>query len=74
MTKKKSKKSKKSWKDAHDKAISRGKPCYIDPETGAYVFTEQTHLTRGWCCYSGCRHCPYKHINVPGEHKEESDG
>jgi hypothetical protein len=27
---------------------------------GAYVvFTEQYHLRRGYCCESGCRHCPY---------------
>jgi hypothetical protein len=24
-----------------------------------FVFTEQYHLRRGWCCQSGCRHCPY---------------
>jgi hypothetical protein len=24
------------------------------------VFTEQYHLRRGFCCNSGCRHCPYK--------------
>ena len=23
------------------------------------VFTEQYHLRRGYCCQSGCRHCPY---------------
>jgi len=23
------------------------------------VFTEAYHLRRGWCCQSGCRHCPY---------------
>jgi hypothetical protein len=23
------------------------------------VFTEQYHLRRGYCCNSGCRHCPY---------------
>jgi alkyl hydroperoxide reductase subunit AhpF len=23
------------------------------------VFTEQYHLKRGYCCGSGCRHCPY---------------
>jgi hypothetical protein len=23
------------------------------------VFTEEYHLRRGWCCKSGCRHCPY---------------
>lgn len=24
------------------------------------VFTEQYHRRRGYCCGSGCRHCPYK--------------
>jgi hypothetical protein len=23
------------------------------------VFTAQYHLKRGYCCKSGCRHCPY---------------
>jgi hypothetical protein len=24
------------------------------------VFTATYHLKRGYCCNSGCRHCPYK--------------
>ncbi len=24
------------------------------------IFTEAYHLRRGYCCNSGCRHCPYK--------------
>lgn len=28
-------------------------------EEGYRVFTEQYHLKRGYCCESGCRHCPY---------------
>jgi hypothetical protein len=24
------------------------------------VLTEQYHLRRGYCCNSGCRHCPYR--------------
>ncbi len=24
------------------------------------VFTAQYHLRRGYCCQSGCRHCPYQ--------------
>jgi len=28
-------------------------------ENGLYVFTEQYHQKRGYCCKSGCRHCPY---------------
>ncbi len=30
---------------------------YMD---GPYlVFTAAYHLKRGYCCHSGCRHCPY---------------
>ena len=36
----------------------------IDDKTGFLVFTETYHLKRGYCCGSGCRHCPYDHINV----------
>lgn len=33
---------------------------------GSYmVFTATWHLKRGNCCGSGCRHCPYEHVNVP---------
>lgn len=31
---------------------------YFSPE-GYLVFTEQYHRKRGYCCQSGCRHCPY---------------
>lgn len=31
---------------------------YLTPE-GYRCFTEQYHLKRGYCCESGCRHCPY---------------
>ncbi len=31
---------------------------YLSPE-GYIVFTEQYHLKRGYCCKSGCKHCPY---------------
>ena len=26
---------------------------------GYKCFTEKFHLKRGYCCKSGCRHCPY---------------
>ncbi|MEQ8359354.1 MAG: DUF5522 domain-containing protein [Cytophagales bacterium] len=26
---------------------------------GNLVFTQWYHLKRGYCCESGCRHCPY---------------
>ncbi len=28
-------------------------------ENGYYVFTSSYLLKRGYCCQSGCRHCPY---------------
>ena len=28
-------------------------------EDGFMVFTERYHARRGYCCESGCRHCPY---------------
>ena len=35
-----------------------GEDYYFD---GPYmVFTEKYHLKRGYCCGSGCRHCPWK--------------
>jgi hypothetical protein len=36
-------------------------------ENGLMVFTEAFHLKRGYCCKSGCRHCPY------GFKKENND-
>ena len=32
---------------------------YYFSKEGYLVFTEQYHLKRGYCCQSGCRHCPY---------------
>lgn len=30
------------------------------------VFTRQYHLKRGYCCGSGCRHCPYEPRRAKG--------
>ncbi|HEY9745124.1 MAG TPA: DUF5522 domain-containing protein [Oculatellaceae cyanobacterium] len=43
----------------HDQAVAQGKHSYIDPQTGYSVFTELGLKERGFCCQSGCRHCPY---------------
>lgn len=32
---------------------------YYYMENGLLVFTAAYHLKRGYCCQSGCRHCPY---------------
>lgn len=29
-------------------------------ENQFFVFTEFYHLSRGYCCQSGCRHCAYR--------------
>lgn len=35
-------------------------------EEGFKVFTEKYHLKRGYCCKSGCRHCPYNYNKRTG--------
>lgn len=32
---------------------------YYINEEGLMVFTSNYHLKRGYCCNSGCLHCPY---------------
>ncbi|HUY42434.1 MAG TPA: DUF5522 domain-containing protein [Acidimicrobiales bacterium] len=44
---------------AHELALRDGEPFYRDPTSGLMVLTAATHLARGHCCESGCRHCPY---------------
>jgi len=43
-------------------------------EKGFVVFTEHYLRNRGYCCESGCRHCPYGFVkkestlsNLPGK-------
>ena len=50
--------------ELHALACRNGEEHYVDARTGYLVFTEIAHRKRGWCCGSGCRHCPYGHINV----------
>lgn len=40
--------------------LIKGEDYYVD-EQGLYVFTERYHRKRGYCCKSGCRHCPWGH-------------
>jgi hypothetical protein len=42
---------------------------YITPE-GYRCFTEKYHLKRGYCCKSGCLHCPYGFDKKTGEIKK----
>ena len=59
-----------SDQDKPDKALY-----YI--ENGLIVFTEAYHLKRGYCCKSGCRHCPYDgksgRVRGPGPDRQDVD-
>ena len=37
-------------------------------EARLWVFTAAYHLRRGYCCKSGCRHCPYG--NAPSQRQD----
>lgn len=45
---------------AHRVAVDRGDPVYVDPVTKRSVMTAVFLASRGRCCSSGCRHCPYE--------------
>ena len=60
----------------HDRAVARGDPGYVDPGSGLFVLTSTYLASRGRCCGSGCRHCPYP-VDTPrrdGPPEPESDG
>ena len=44
---------------AHAAAMARGDSGYRDPFTGLFVMTATYLWSRGVCCESGCRHCPW---------------
>jgi hypothetical protein len=48
----------------HTRACANGEKFYNDPKTGYLVMTKVNHQARGKCCGSGCRHCPFAHVNV----------
>jgi Family of unknown function (DUF5522) len=39
-------------------------------ENGRWVFTAKFLLNRGYCCRSGCRHCPYGYIRQKEQQNE----
>lgn len=57
--------------DLHSAACSLGHRTYKDPATGFDVFSSLNHKIRGACCGNGCRHCPYKHANVPPDKRAQ---
>lgn len=62
--------AKKSREDTHastsqDVDLQEGLDYYV--ENGLYVFTAAFLLKRGYCCESGCRHCPYEYARKENE-------
>jgi Family of unknown function (DUF5522) len=45
---------------AHRAAVDQRAPAYRDPYSGLMVFTSRFLAERGYCCASGCRHCPFE--------------
>ena len=43
----------------HEEAIRQGEDSYMDPLSGLSTMTAVYLWERGFCCYSGCRHCPW---------------
>ena len=41
-----------------EEELKEGEDYYL--ENGYLVFTEAYHFKRGYCCGSGCRHCPWR--------------
>lgn len=50
--------------------LKEGVDYYLNSQ-GLIVFTEKYHLKRGYCCGSGCTHCPYDYINVKDRKRVE---
>jgi hypothetical protein len=63
------------WDPLHDDALEAGAPVYVDPVTGYLVTTAAGHRARGWCCGSGCRHCPWEgELDPPRPGSTSNDG
>ena len=64
-----------------DEKFSRGEPLPVPElkeedyylEGPNLVFTAAYHLKRGFCCQSGCRHCPYGFVAGGGWSVAEAD-
>ena len=50
----------------NNKVKEEGVDYYYSPE-GYIVFTESYHRKRGYCCQSGCKHCPYGYDKKTGK-------
>ena len=54
-----------------DEPLILGVDYYL--EEGRWVFTAHYLKERGYCCESGCRHCPYGFRRDEAEEKEATN-
>ncbi len=59
-----------AMKDLSNKNNPAEEPDFYYTPEGYKCFTEKYHLKRGYCCKSGCRHCPYGFDKKTGEIKK----
>lgn len=62
--------------ERHEAAIQNKMKVYKCPESGLNVMTSKYLAERGYCCSSGCRHCPYdgwEYSSDDEEHLDEID-
>lgn len=48
------------WSTRYPMGLQDGIDYYLDKH-GNMVMTKKYHLERGYCCNSGCLHCPWRH-------------
>ena len=53
--------------------LKEGEDFYLTEE-GLMVFTASYLLKRGYCCESGCRHCPYGFFSKTSPIPDEKGG
>lgn len=46
---------------------------YYRSEEGFIVFTETYHRKRGYCCQSGCKHCPWDYLGRKKRKQKNAD-
>ena len=55
------------------KRTNLSKEDYYVGEDGYIIFTESYHLKRGYCCKSGCKHCPFGYDKKTGQFNKKKD-
>lgn len=56
---------------SNEKIPIEGEDFYYSPQ-GYKCYTEKHHLKRGYCCKSGCKHCPFGYDKKTGQLKKQA--